>query len=45
MYQNKAERKRRAQDDQQKRGGSTPAAPSSVTLGDRDVQQSAAGII
>ena len=41
MYQNKAERKRRARDDEQKRGG-TPGTPAP---GERDAHQSAAGII
>jgi diguanylate cyclase (GGDEF)-like protein/putative nucleotidyltransferase with HDIG domain len=41
MYQNKADRKRRARDEDQKRGPAAPAAP----LGDPDVKESAAGII
>jgi diguanylate cyclase (GGDEF)-like protein/putative nucleotidyltransferase with HDIG domain len=41
MYQNKAERKRRSHEDDQKRGTAAPGA----TLPDRDVHQSATGII
>jgi diguanylate cyclase (GGDEF)-like protein/putative nucleotidyltransferase with HDIG domain len=41
MYQNKADRKRRARDAEQARNAATAAAP----LGDQDIQRSATGIL